>query len=66
MQLPKSIAEIPFSSWVLGFISSEFEIIAIKSEPLISFEEFTNVVIFVFIIDLNTSNDVFWLKEFII
>ena len=58
MQLPKSIADIPFLSCSFGSISSEVNITAMKSEPLITVDEFTNAVILLVIWDLNSDADV--------
>ena len=40
--MPKSIAEMPFLSCSFGSILSEGKTTAIKSDPLISEDEFTN------------------------
>ena len=57
MQLPKYIAEIPFSICALVFKSFDDKIKAMKSEPLITFDELTLLiksVIFLSICSLNS------------
>ena len=56
--MPKSIADIPLLSWSPGSILPEDKITAIKSEPLISCDEFINDVILSVIFDLNSSNEI--------